>query len=122
MNVEIDFEVFQALTGLRKSEGDSYNDVVRRLLKLSKKSDDNESPGEGSGWVSKGYNFPEGTEFKTEFRGAEYFAAIRGGKFIFDGTAYNSFSGAARAITGGQRNGWDFWLQKQPGGRWKRLY
>ena len=34
MQIEIDFEVFKALTALRKSELDSYNGVVRRLLKL----------------------------------------------------------------------------------------
>lgn len=34
MQIEIDFEVFKALTALRVSEADSYNAVVRRLLKL----------------------------------------------------------------------------------------
>ena len=34
MQIEIDFEVFKALTGLRRSEADSYNAVIRRLLKL----------------------------------------------------------------------------------------
>lgn len=34
MQIEIDFEVFKALTALRMSETDSYNHVLRRLLKL----------------------------------------------------------------------------------------
>jgi predicted CopG family antitoxin len=34
MQVEIDFEVFKALTSLRQSEADSYNAVIRRLLGL----------------------------------------------------------------------------------------
>ena len=34
MQIEIDFEVFKALTALRESESDSYNAVIRRLLKL----------------------------------------------------------------------------------------
>lgn len=34
MNIEIDFDVFKALTALRESESDSYNAVIRRLLKL----------------------------------------------------------------------------------------
>jgi hypothetical protein len=34
MQIEIDFEVFKTLTALRESEADSYNSVVRRLLKL----------------------------------------------------------------------------------------
>ena len=34
MQIEIDFEVFKALTALRHSESDSYNAVIRRLLDL----------------------------------------------------------------------------------------
>lgn len=34
MQIEIDFEVFKALTALRQDEVDSYNEVLRRLLKL----------------------------------------------------------------------------------------
>lgn len=34
MQIDIDFEVFKALTALRVSEADSYNAVIRRLLKL----------------------------------------------------------------------------------------
>lgn len=32
MQIDIDFHVFKALTALRRSESDSYNAVVRRLL------------------------------------------------------------------------------------------
>ena len=35
MQIEIDFTVFQKLTALRESESDSYNAVIRRLLKLA---------------------------------------------------------------------------------------
>ena len=35
MQIEIDFEVFKALTAKRESETDTYNSVIRRLLKLS---------------------------------------------------------------------------------------
>jgi hypothetical protein len=34
MQIDIDFEVFKALTALRQSEVDSYNAVIRRLLGL----------------------------------------------------------------------------------------
>lgn len=34
MQIEIDFDVFKALTTLRRSEADSYNSVLRRLLEL----------------------------------------------------------------------------------------
>lgn len=35
MQIDIDFEVFKALTALRESEADSYNAVLRRLLGLT---------------------------------------------------------------------------------------
>lgn len=34
MQIDVDFEVFKALTVLRESEADSYNAVIRRLLNL----------------------------------------------------------------------------------------
>jgi len=34
MQVDIDFEVYKALTALRQNETDSYNAVLRRMLKL----------------------------------------------------------------------------------------
>jgi hypothetical protein len=34
MQIDIDFQVFKALTSLRESESDSYNAVIRRLLSL----------------------------------------------------------------------------------------
>jgi hypothetical protein len=34
MQIDIDFEVFKALTALRESEADSYNAVIRRMLGL----------------------------------------------------------------------------------------
>jgi hypothetical protein len=35
MQIDIDFEVFKALTALRESESDSFNAVIRRLLGLT---------------------------------------------------------------------------------------
>lgn len=118
--IDIDFDVYKQLTLLRNSETDTYNDVVRRLLKLPSKSP--ESSESSQDWVSKGYRFPEGTEFRAEFNGSEYFASIKDGKLTFNGKIFGSFSGAAKEVTGGQRNGWDFWEQRQPGGRWRKLY
>jgi hypothetical protein len=34
MQIDIDFEVFKALTNMRESEADTYNHVLRRLLDL----------------------------------------------------------------------------------------
>jgi hypothetical protein len=38
VQIEIDFQVFKALTALRESETDSYNAVIRRLLSLPTKN------------------------------------------------------------------------------------
>ena len=38
MQVEIDFDVFKALTSMRQNERDTYNAVLRRVLKLPTKS------------------------------------------------------------------------------------
>ncbi len=122
-NIEIDFEVYQQLTLQRHSENDSYNNVIRRLLSLPTNSENGHKVGKSTvEWVSKGYRYPEGTEFKAVFNGKEYFAKIDDGKLVYDDDEYKSFSGAAKAVTGGQRNGWDFWQQRQPGGRWRKLY
>lgn len=45
MQIDIDFEVFKALTALRQSEADSYNAVVRRLLRLPSATGEAESVG-----------------------------------------------------------------------------
>jgi hypothetical protein len=34
MQIEIDFDVYKALTSMRQNEADSYNAVLRRMLKL----------------------------------------------------------------------------------------
>lgn len=41
MQIEIDFDVFKALTALRESERDSYNSVIRRLLRLPRIAPEN---------------------------------------------------------------------------------
>ena len=38
MQIEIDFDVFKTLTSMRQSEADSYNAVLRRVLKLPNKN------------------------------------------------------------------------------------
>ena len=44
MQINIDFEVFKALTALRESESDSYNAVLRRLLELPSLGGEADSP------------------------------------------------------------------------------
>lgn len=114
--IDTDFDVYKSLTNLRETEDVTYNDVLRRLLKLPPLSVDKVSSKELA-WASKGYRFSEGTEFLATYGGRQYLAEIKKGKLMYDGKPYNSLSGAAKEITGGHRNGWDFWMGRAPGSR-----
>jgi hypothetical protein len=121
-NIEVDLDVYKALTLLLETEETTYNDVLRALLKLPGMV---ELPAEAansamSGWMSKNVMFPNGTIFRATFKGNDYQAEIENDSLIYDGNAYNSLSEAAIAVTKSQRNGWTFWECKLPHQtRWK---
>jgi hypothetical protein len=122
MTLDIDFEVYKALTGLRRSENDSYNSVLRRMLKLPESSPVEEQSAKPD-FITKGYRFPDGTVLRAAFKGKEYRAEIKDGSISYAGKNYGSFSAAAKAVTSSQRNGWDFWECRLPGSEdWSRLY
>ena len=116
-NIEIDFEVFKALTARRSSESVSYNDVLRELIKLGPtrhKSlvSEMESVGE---WISEGVHFPNGTEFRAKYKGQYYYGKVETGSLVVGGKSFQSPSPAATFITGSPWNGWRFWECKFPG-------
>jgi hypothetical protein len=113
--IEIDFEAFKALTILRRTEDETYNDVVRRLLKLGAPKLALTSQKPSSGWMSQGVHFPEGTQFRVTYKGLTHIAAIKDGQWIGeDGHVRRSPSDAACAITMTNVNGWRFWSFKRP--------
>ena len=148
MQIEIDFDVFKALTSLRKSETDSYNSVIRRLLKLPTQnaladalsrpqpSHDNALTGRASAmpqyhnvlmslggvWFDN-IHFPEGTRFRATYKGQTYVAEVRNGCWVGnDGIVRTSPSAAASAISNTNVNGWRFWYFKRPGDPdWARM-
>lgn len=115
--IEIDFDVFKQLTVLRESEVDTYNNVLRRLLKLGAPTPAaTAAAGAEDAWVTKGARFPAGTEFRATYKGETYQASIVGGAFVrSDGETFGSLSSAAVAITGNPVNGWRFWECRVPG-------
>jgi hypothetical protein len=118
MNIEIDFEVFKKLTAMRKSETETYNDVLRQLLRLSQSQGfgiPKESSAEADKWSTKGVTFPTGTEFRSTYKGQTIYGRVETGALVVNGRRYNSPSSAAVAITGNPVNGWIFWECKLPG-------
>lgn len=172
MQIDIDFDVFKSLTALRQSETDSYNAVLRRLLKLSTpnaepyaaaanallpaavETDQLAAPDlnalenvggifglrsnrirssenalgallgryTGGIWLGNAH-FPEGTQFRANYKGQTFFAEVRDGKWLGqDGISRTSPSEAASAITGNNVNGWRFWFVQMPDdAAWRRL-
>ena len=143
MQVEIDFEVYKALTLLRESEDDSYSDVIARLLTLSKvevadgdlydklrpAKDDlfaalwkGPSTPDSGAWIGN-VHFPNGTRFRATYKGRTYHAQIKDDVWIGeDGIVRRSPSEAASAISDTNVNGWRFWFGIRPSeDEWKRL-
>jgi hypothetical protein len=116
-SIDVDFDVFKALTARRPSEEVTENDVLRELFRLPPKnpapaSGDGPAPGE---WVAKGVRFPAGTEFRASYKGQIYLARVEGGALVLDGESFHSPSKAAMTITKTHLNGWNFWECRFPG-------
>ncbi len=123
-SIEVDFDVFKALTARRPTEDVSANDVLRQLLRLPAQSapavkSDSPSPED---WVTKGVRLPAGTELRATYKGQVYLARVASGALTYNGKRFNSPSAAAMHITRNPVNGWTFWECRLPGqGRWTSL-
>jgi hypothetical protein len=122
--IEIDFEVFKTLTMQRDSEETTYNDVLRKLLKLPPKAKypDGAEPNsvikDSVAWNSKGVVFPSGTVFRKTYKGTLHTGKIELGKLVVNGKSFDSLSSAAMSITKSNVDGWSFWECKRPGEQW----
>jgi len=113
ISVEIDFDVFKKLTSMREGETDSYNDVLRRLLKLRPRTDSNHvAPVH---WACRGGSIPIGAKLRARYRGAAHHATVTDHGIELEGNQYGSPSKAAGAVTGTNVNGWRFWECQLPG-------
>lgn len=145
MQIEIDFEVFKALTLQRVSESDSYNAALRRLLGLEpnsanafpipekmrksiKGSEDKKAGSPTLNEMQYGVYYgdvflPEGTRFRATYKGQTHFGAIANGQWVdSEGIIRSSPSDAAGAISNTNVNGWRFWHVLLPGdATWRRL-
>jgi hypothetical protein len=125
MDIEIDFDVYKALTARRTSERVTENDVIRSLLGLpAAKPAAEVSPQSAptGDWITKGVRFPAGTEFRATYKGKTHSAKVEGGSLIVDGKRFYSPSAAAVSITRNPVNGWRFWEARLPGqAGWKTI-
>jgi len=121
--IEIDFEVFKALTNLRKTEATTYNDVLRELLKLKPVVTEAKVIAFAKPFMSKRVTFPHGTEFRGNYKGQVHTAKVENGAIVVDnnGQRFSSLSDAAMSITHYAVNGWVFWECRRPGDTsWRR--
>jgi hypothetical protein len=123
-SIDIDFDVFKALTARRTSEDMTENDVLRQLFNLGKRgsaltTSDSPVPDD---WVTKGVRLPSGTELRSTYKGKTYHARVHSGALVLQGQRFDSPSAAAMSITASAVNGWTFWEYKLPGqDRWQIL-
>lgn len=116
-NIEVDFEVYKQLTMLRETEDVTNNDVIRKLLGLSRETtqSNSASKSQANDWITQGVRFPVGTEFRKNYKGKTYTAKVQDGCLVLGGKQFNSVSMAAVSVTGINTNGWRFWECKLPG-------
>ena len=109
--IEVDFDVYKALTLRRPSENVTENDVLRELLRLPLKHQSTAPAGTATpgDWVTKGIRFPAGTEFRANYKGQTYLARVDSGALVLNGERFDTPSSAAMSITRNPVNGWTFW-------------
>ena len=115
--IEVDFDVYKALTMRRPSEEVTENDVLRDLLHLPPKKEPGAAPASPApgDWIAKGVRFPAGTEFRAHHKGQTHLGRVDAGALLLNGRRYDSPSAAAVSITGSAVNGWRFWEARSPG-------
>ena len=119
--IEIDFEVFQELTAQRRSEGDSPNDLLRRLLNI-RGAKRQPAPGGPAHWSCRGGSIPIGARLRSRYKGKIYEALVTDHGIEYEGRKYGSPSEAAGAVTSTNVNGWRFWQFQLPGATsWRDL-
>jgi hypothetical protein len=120
--IEVSFDTYKELTMRRANESVTYDDVVRKLLKLPPIVGAQTPERTKKSWTYKGVTFPHGTELRANYKGALHTAKIDDGEWIQEGKTRNSPSEAAHAITKTSINGWTFWEARLPGeDRWRIL-
>ena len=124
MEITVEFPTWKSLTALLQDENDTYDAVIKRLLRdspepaLESITNSNVARAvEPIGAFFKDVFLPDGTELRATHKGKTHFAKISGSEWIdaATGQTRSSPSQAAYFITNNHVNGWLFWLVKRPG-------
>jgi hypothetical protein len=117
--IDVDFDVFKALTARRSTEEVSENDVLRSLLGLPSKQRSTTpitvETADSNDWIAKGVRFPTGTEFRASYKGQTWLGRVERGALVVNGKRFDTPSAAAVFITKSPTNGWTFWECRLPG-------
>lgn len=125
--IDVDFEVWKALTVRRATESHGYNDVLRDMLGLSALTPELtkpvSKPVSGGGRTLGGRFLPNGSQLRATYKGVTHHAEISKNRLVgADGKIFASASAAATAITGTNVNGLAFWEAKRPTDEeWRKL-
>jgi Restriction Enzyme Adenine Methylase Associated len=124
--IEIDFEVNQKIWAERKSEEESDNDVIRRLLRMPARDGGrpprpSEFSSDESAWVWKGVTLSARTQLRMDYLGQRYEGEVRGdGKWWVGERFFTTPSEAAKSLARTREgktpslDGWKYWYVKRP--------
>jgi hypothetical protein len=128
-NIVISIDVFAALWAKREAGEDSENAILERLLGLPKGPPlqvrmvavaGAAQNGSGDGGI---YNrmfdvhFPPGFEIFRNYKGNDYSAVVRDGRWIMGAQSYPSLFALSMAIVDSRENPWMHWKYRDPNGR-----
>jgi len=140
LTVDVDLDVHRAIEAARQSFDESYNQILRRLLRIdaSQLHPVETSRAKGGGAADGGWSkidrfgrsvfLPDGTDLRAAYAGRTVDGEIIAGMWVVAGHAYNSPSAALNANVRTRDgnpvnlNGWRHWEVKVPGSdTWIRL-
>ncbi len=123
--IEIDFEVYKLIEAERRSFDEPRNEALRRLLRLTPSTDylapATDDPSGTRSWSGDGVTLQHGTKARMRYNGRTHEGEIIDGKWVIEGRAFASPSGAASGVAltkNGERtrlDGWIYWEAKRPG-------
>jgi Restriction Enzyme Adenine Methylase Associated len=128
-SIEVDLEVFRKIWAERKSEAESDNEIIRRLLGMPAinnggSSTPNGAASHGRPWAWKGVVLPPGTKLRMDYLGQRYEGEVRNdGKWLIGDRSFSTPSDAAKSLARtreGKRpslDGWKYWYVKRPSDR-----